>query len=191
VGCDVVAVDKDPVRLDALRLRLPAVTARQGDALEALRELPGAWDIVMAASFLHHVPDYLGLTTKAVDALRPGGVFVSFQDPLLHASLGRTARVYSRAAYLTWRLSEGDLRRGASRYLRRRRHGHSDELPEDLEEFHAQRGGVDHRELLRLFRSRGVPARLVVYFSTQAAPFHRLGAGLGLQNTFALIAGPT
>ena len=62
--------------------------------------------------------------------------------------------------------------------------------PEDLEEFHAQRGGVDQHALVRLLRARGAPARLVLYFSTQSAAFQRVGAGLGFENTFALIGGP-
>jgi 2-polyprenyl-6-hydroxyphenyl methylase / 3-demethylubiquinone-9 3-methyltransferase len=189
-GCDVVAVDVDHARLESLRRRLPAVEVRETDAVAVLRKSGEAWDIVMAVSFLHHVRDYRGLTEAALDTLNPGGVFLSFQDPLLHTSLGNGARAFSRVAYLAWRLSDGDLRGGAARYLRRRRHGYSEMLAEDLEEFHAQRGGVDHRMLLELFRSRGMPARLVVYFSTQSSAFQRMGAALGLQNTFALIGGP-
>ncbi len=109
---------------------------------------------------------------------------------MLHASLGRSTRLYARAAYLAWRLGQGDVRRGARRYLRRRFRGYSPALAEDAEEFHAMRGGVDHRRLLGLFAARGVPVRLVLYFSTQSAPFQRVGSALGLQNTFALIGGP-
>jgi SAM-dependent methyltransferase len=193
-GAHVTAVDEDGGRLDVLRGRAAAHAAslesREGDALALLDVSAQTYDVVAAVSFLHHVPDYIRLVEAALDALRPGGVFFSFQDPLLHASLGRPTRLYARAAYLAWRLGQGDVRRGARRYLRRRVHGYSPALPEDAEEFHALRGGVDHRRLLRLFAARDVPVRLVLYFSTQSGPFQRVGSALGLQNTFALIGGP-
>jgi SAM-dependent methyltransferase len=193
-GADVVAVDDDPERIAALRERTASfearLDAREADARDVVAASRAGFDAVVATSFLHHVPDYLSLVDAALDALRPGGVLLTFQDPLLHASLDRAARFFSRAAYLTWRLGGEDLRGGAARYLRRRRRGFSDELPEDAEEYHAQRGGVDHRALVRLLESRRVPVRLVLYFSTQIGPLHRLGRSLGLENTFAMIGGP-
>jgi SAM-dependent methyltransferase len=189
-----VAVDEDDTRLDVLRVRARSYPMRldvcTGDALKVLAASGHDYDVVAAVSFLHHVPDYSALVASALDALRPGGVFLSFQDPLLHASLGPLTRCYSRVAYLAWRAGQGDLRRGAARYLRRRTRGYSATLPEDAEEFHAQRSGVDHRLLLQTFTARGADVRLILYFSTQSASFQRFGAALGLHNTFALIGGP-
>lgn len=189
-GADVVAVDDDGARLETLRRRLPSVAVLEADALSTVRASPHEYDIVAAVSFLHHVPDYLALVDAALDALTTGGIFLSFQDPLAYASLGRPTRIFSRVAYIAWRIGRGELRGGAARYIRRRRSGYSSVLPEDLDEFHAQRGGVDHRAILRLLESRGVPVRLVLYFSTQSGAFHRVGTMLGLENTFAVIGGP-
>jgi ubiquinone/menaquinone biosynthesis C-methylase UbiE len=193
-GAEVVAIDDDATRLEVLVERAASyprsLEVRYGDATAMLAESANEFDLVAAVSILHHVPDYEALLEEALAALRPGGVFFSFQDPLLYASLGSLSHWYARSAYLAWRTSQGDLRNGAARYLRRRRSGFSMQLPEDAEEFHAQRGGVDQQALLRVLERHGVPVRLVVYFSTQAPTFHRLGSALGLENTFALIGGP-
>jgi SAM-dependent methyltransferase len=193
-GAEVVAIDVDASRLGVLNERASlygtSLEVRTADATAVLAESAQEFDLVAAVSFLHHVPNYEALVEAALAALRPGGVFFSFQDPMLHGSLGWFTRRYARSAYLAWRASQGDLQNGAARYLRRRMRGFSTSLPEDLEEFHAQRGGVDPRVLLRTFERRGVPARLVLYFSTQTPALHRFGSALGLENTFALIGGP-
>jgi SAM-dependent methyltransferase len=194
LGADVVAVDEDAGRLAALQERAAGfpngLEIHESSAAAVLASSTREYDVVTAVSFLHHVRDVEGIVASAVDALRPGGVFLSFQDPLLHDTTGALSRSFGRAAYLVWRLGAGDLTGGTRRYHRRRRHGLSDVLSEDLEEFHAQRGGVDHRALVSLFRGRGASARLVLYFSTQSSVLQRVGAGLGLENTFALIGGP-
>jgi 2-polyprenyl-6-hydroxyphenyl methylase / 3-demethylubiquinone-9 3-methyltransferase len=193
-GAHVTAVDADGARLEVLRERAAAHRAsldtQAGDALGLLERSAGQYDLVAAVSFIHHVEDYAALVEAALGALRPGGVFFSFQDPLLHASLGRPTRAFARVAYLAWRVGQGDRWAGGRRYVRRRLRGYSPALTEDSEEFHAMRGGVDQRRLLRTFAARGIPVRLVLYFSTQGRTFQRIGASLGLENTFALIGGP-
>lgn len=193
-GARVVAVDEDGARLELLRRRAAAyaeqLEAREGDAVTAPEAEPAAYDVVSAVSFLHHVRDYESLVAASLRSLRAGGVFFSFQDPMLYASLGTGTRTFARVAYLLWRLRTGDLAGGARRYARRRLSGFRDDLAADAEEYHAQRGGVDHVALARLLSARQVPVRLILYFSTQDATFQRVGSALGLTNTFALIAGP-
>ena len=194
-GAHVTAVDEDGARLDVLRRRAVAHAAglesREGDALELLDAGP-AYDVVAAVSFLHHVPDYTPLVEAALDALRPGGVFFSFQDPFA-ARLARPVDAPSTRAprISTWRLGQGDVRarcaalppRGASAATPRR----SRRTPRSSTRC---AGASITAGCSRLFAARGVPVRLVLYFSTQSAPFQRVGSALGLQNTFALIGGP-
>src|SRR5581483_234719 len=53
-GAEVVAVDEDGARLEALRRRLPDVEVREADACATARSSPHEYDVVAAVSFLHH-----------------------------------------------------------------------------------------------------------------------------------------
>ncbi len=192
LGARVTAVDVSAAQLEALRKRCEAFGERlevrcrtSTDVLESETE---PYDVIVANSFIHHVPDYLGMIERALPLLAPGGQFFSFQDPMRYDLLSPFTRRFSTFAYLFWRVRKGDLREGAKRRLRRRRGIFLDDCPQDFEEYHATRNGVDHQAILDLLTRQGFRSRVVMYFSTQSPTFQRLGSRLRLRNTFAILA---
>ena len=110
---------------DALRERCRAfgdrLQVRCEDIEHTLTAQLDIYDIIVTNSFLHHVPDYLGMIQQAIRRLSPRGQFFSFQDPLRYDSLSSFARTFSTFAYLPWRISKGDVAGGLKRRLRRSR----------------------------------------------------------------------
>lgn len=190
-GARVTAVDNSESQLAVLR----AATAAYGDrvrihvvdAEEILRSADEHYDALVAVSFLHHVPDYLALLELALARLRPCARVLTFQDPLLHASLGRAERIFAAVAYDLWRLRQGDVGGGVTRRLRRRRGVWRDDCPQDVIEYHATRGGVDQDAVVRLLERRGFAVSVDRYFSTQLRSGQLAGSALGFVNTFSVI----
>lgn len=145
-------------------------------------------DLVVCLSVLHHIPDYLAAVGAMVGRVRPGGGFVSFQDPIWYPRQGRLTRGLDRAAYLAWRLPRGDLGRGLATTLRQAR-GRIDETnPSDMVEYHVMRDGVDEAALVDLLRSAFADVRLIGYWSSQGVLPQAIGALAGRPNTFGLVA---
>jgi SAM-dependent methyltransferase len=192
LGARVTAVDISSSQLSALQSRC----GRFGHRLETRCEDIGAalkaehdrYDIVVANSFLHHVPDYLGLVADATTLLDPGGQFLSFQDPLRYDSVGKPTRIFSELAYLSWRVLKGDLVGGLKRRLRRRRGVYLEDSIYDNAEYHVTRNGVDQDAICGLLEEAGFDSDIVRYFSTQNRFFQRVGTALGVRNTFAVVA---
>ncbi len=148
----------------------------------------GPVDIVVCLSVLHHIPDYLSAVRYYVEQIAPGGAFVSFQDPLWYARRSRLSRLVERVAYLMWRLTQGEFRRGLATVGRRLR-GELDEMKiSDMVEYHVVRAGVDEVALQELLRAHFAAVRLVTYWSTQADWIQALGSRFGPPTTFGLIA---
>lgn len=191
-GAAVTAVDLSHSQLAALEARCQAFAPRlQTHCAEVdafLGSAAGPWDIVVATSFLHHVPDYLALVARLTPLLAPGGQLFTFQDPLRYDSLTPFTRTFSTATYGVWRLAQGDVARGIGRRLRRARGVYLDDSVHDNSEFHVTRGGVDQEALVAHLTQSGFEVDLVPYFSTQAPAFQWLGDRIGLENTFALLA---
>jgi len=192
LGAQVTAVDVSQSQLAALSTRCEAFGDRLqihcGSIEEVIRSAPGPYDIIVANSFLHHLPDYLGLLREIMPLLSPHGQIFSFQDPLSYASLGTFTRAYKDAAYLSWRLSTGDVIGGLLRRLRRSREGFLEDCMEDNAEYHATRGGMDQDAILELLEGEGFDCQIKRYFSTQSTPFQKLGETWKLENTFGVIA---
>jgi len=145
-------------------------------------------DVVVCVSILHHIPDYLSAVRSHIEQIAPGGAFVSFQDPLWYARRSRMSRLVERAAYLMWRLPQGEFWRGVASVGRRLR-GELDETKiSDMVEYHVVRDGVDQVALQELLRPHFAAVRLVTYWSTQADWTQALGNRFGLSTTFGLIA---
>lgn len=192
LGARVTAVDASKRQLAILRERCKEfdnrLETRCGEAADILSSEPGAYDIIVANSFLHHVPDYLALIRSAALALAPGGQFFSFQDPLRYDTMGAFGRNFSKIAYLSWRIFGGDLVGGAVRRLRRARGIYRDDCPADNVEYHVVRNGVDQDAIETLLGGLGFECRIIRYFSTQNPLFQRLGETLGVKNTFSVVA---
>lgn len=192
LGARVTAVDISSSQLQALQSRC----ARYGERLEVrcedvadtLKDLPAHYDIIVANSFLHHIPDYVGMIKEAIPLLTPWGQFFSFQDPLRYDSVGTPTRIFSTLAYFSWRIFQGDVWAGAARRLRRRRGIYLEDSVYDNAEYHVTRNGVDQDAICRLFEERGFECRIIRYFSTQSPLFQPIGSALGLKTTFAVIA---
>lgn len=191
LGAKVVAIDISQGQLDRLKTRCAgfqdSLEIRCQDINEALRDERDSYDIVVANSLLHHIPDYLSLIQAALGRLNPKGQFFSFQDPLRYSSLGRFRRMFSNGSYYVWRFGKGDVLAGIQRRLRRQRGVFTDSV-HDNTEYHVVRDGVDQDQIAKLCRSMGFECEIHKYFSTQSRLMQPLGAALNLANTFAVIA---
>ena len=146
------------------------------------------FDLVVAISVLHHIPDYLAAVARYADVTEAGGSFISWQDPSWYPRQSRRTLLASRAAYLAWRLGQGNLSRGLSTRIRRLR-GILDEMQvSDMSEYHVVRRGVDEDALASLLRQRYAETITTTYWSTQAGPLQTIGRHLRLGGTFALLA---
>ena len=195
LGARVTAVDVSAEQLAALRAHVgengAPLELRVGDVADVVDEYASTgvtFDVVMANSFLHHVPDYLGLVRAAAALLPSRGQFLSFQDPLRFDSLPRPTRLLADCFYVTWRLRQRDVLGGIARRLRRRRGLYLPDSVEDNAEYHTVRGGVDQDALLALLAELGFAASLVRYFATPSVVWQPVGEALHLENTFAILA---
>jgi SAM-dependent methyltransferase len=147
------------------------------------------FSVVVCASVLHHIPDYLAFVEQVVERrLEAGGAFVSVQDPLRYDTMSSFAHRFDRMAYLLWRLGRPNRLSGLVS-LRNRLTGRLDpSRPGDMVEYHVVRNGVDERALSSAVAGSFEEARLIPYWSNQSRVAHRLGRRLKLSNHFALVA---
>jgi SAM-dependent methyltransferase len=192
LGARVVAVDISNSQLAALKAKCEPfrdlLEVRCEDISVILKEKSQKYDIIVANSFLHHVPDYIGMIREAVTVLGPYGQFFSFQDPLRYDTIRRIAATFSKLAYFSWRILKGDVIGGLKRRVRRARGIYLEGSVADNAEYHAIRNGVDQDAICRLFREEDFDCNIVSYFSTQSRLFQAIGNIIGVKNTFALIA---
>jgi SAM-dependent methyltransferase len=156
-----------------------------GDA----RVVDGRFSVVVCASVLHHMPDYLSFVKAVTDRhLSTGGGFVSVQDPLRYDTMSSIAHKFDRGAYLIWRLGRGRRWSGLIS-LKNRLTGRLDpSRPGDMVEYHVVRNGVDEDALWETLKISFRELRLLPYWSNQSRLAQRLGRRLGLVNQFALVA---
>jgi hypothetical protein len=147
------------------------------------------FSLILCASVLHHIPDYVQTIETAVARhLEPGGAFVSLQDPLWYPSLDRLTHAMNNLAYLSWRLGQGNLLRGFNTRVRRLRRVYDDTNPSDMVEYHVVRSGVEHRRIYNWLSSQFESVSILPYWSTQSPLWQRLGDRLNHKNTFAVVA---
>ena len=145
--------------------------------------------IILYASVLHHIPDYLSAIANACDRhLLPGGTALSLQDPLWYPSLARGVQAASEGMYLTWRVTRGDFLRGLATRARRARNDLREDQPGDMVEYHVVRNGVDQEAVRTLLEPRFEKVTVTSYWSTQASLWQSVGERLDLRNTFAVQA---
>lgn len=190
-GCDVTATEMSGPSVERLsRLygrneRFRAVFDGDGSLGPVAGE---RFSLVLYGSVLHHIPDYLAAIESSVSLLAPGGGLVSVQDPLWYPRMRPAVHRLSEAAFLAWRVSRGNLRRGAASRVRRWRGTLDERLTSDTVEFHVVRQGVDEEAVRDLLRARFATVTIIPYWSTFTVSGQRLGERVGLANTFAAVA---
>lgn len=192
MGAQVTAVDISKDQLEILRtkckefeMRLEIRCENIGESLKMRDRL---YDIIVAHSFLHHIPDYLGMINNLIPLVTEHGQFFSFQDPLRYNSLPRWVKLFSDVSYGSWRLTRGDVWEGLKRHIRRKCGVYLDNSIHDNTEYHVMREGVDQDAIANLFREHKFKCEVVRYFSTQSGAFQAMGDAIGVTNTFAIIA---
>lgn len=192
LGAHVTAVDISADQLTGLRSKClkyqDRLIVRCEDITETLKRQTEKYDIIVANSFLHHIPDYLGMLQGLLPLMASNGQFFSFQDPLLYRTQPRTGRLFEKVAYATWRIGKGDVWNGLRRRMRRARGVYSPDSAYDNAEYHVVRSGVDQEAIAALFEKAGYSCRIVRYFSTQSRLFQSIGRMAGFENTFAIVA---
>jgi len=167
----------------------PSVTiVYDEDGEEAFRR-QRSFDVVLFISVLHHIPDYLGVVGRmTVQLVRPGGAVVAYQDPLWYPRQSRASRALSQACYFTWRMTQGDLRRGFGTRVRRLRGQLDEGNAYDMFEYHVVRQGVDDQGLRTLLVTAFDAVEIDAYWSTQSPALQVLGADRFPPNTFGIVA---
>ena len=147
------------------------------------------FDLILFISVIHHIPDYIGAVSALCDkVLRPGGIVLTFQDPLWYPRQSRLSTSLTWGSYFVWRAGQGDLRRGLRTRWRRFRRIYDESEPSDMVEYHVVRQGVDESALLDLFRARFTDVELDTYFSTSMPALQAVGAKHFPHNTFGILA---
>ena len=191
LGAEVTAVDISDQQLRQLQKHCESFGNRLQIRCEDVGVVLGEglrYDVVVANSFLHHVPDYLSLIRRAADCLAEGGVLLTFQDPVWKPAMSRRDAIISALAYDLWRLTRPDVLGGIWRRLRRLAGFYSEHSVHDMTEFHAIREGVDQAAIRNLLEQQGFTCEVIEYCSCHGSAFQRLGDRLGVRNTFALLA---
>ena len=150
--------------------------------------LDETFDLVVAASVLHHIPDYLAAIRSWTGVTAPGGTFFSVADPLLYSEVGAWTHRLQWGAHYAWRLGRPGQVTAARNLLRRKRHGASEEHSSDMVEYHVLRDGVDHVALAAQLQGSFTDVDTWRYWSTPSPMLQALGERAGLLTSFAVTA---
>jgi hypothetical protein len=190
-GAEVVITEASSQSATQLQTRLrynPRAKVLFDPAESVLDSLSLRADLVAYISVLHHIPDYLAAVDGAIRMIEPGGAFVSYQDPLYYPRRSAWNLRADRAAYLCWRIAQGNPRRGMATQLRRWRRIHDPSEPSDMVEYHVVRNGVDEQALLARLSPAFEAVQVIDYWSTPSGVMQSLGRRFGATNTFAVVA---
>lgn len=147
------------------------------------------YSVILFASVLHHIPDYLAALRLAITGhLLPGGTVITIQDPLWYPGQCRLDRVTERAIFLLWRVTQGNLGRGLRTQLRRIRGVYDTSNPADMVEYHVVRQGVNQDEIVAALQPHFETVRLRRYWTTPIGVLQRIGERAGLVNQFMITA---
>lgn len=191
LGANVVAVDISERQLEQLQVKcagLPGQLELRCEDLYSVMEEDRYYDIIVANSLLHHIPDYIDLVRRASGRLSEKGVFFCFQDPMWKSSISRRDAFLSWLAYTAWRFGQGDLLGGIWRRFRRMFGFYSAESLHDNTEYHAVREGVNQNAICETLAAEGFECELFEYCSFHSDAWQPLGERLGVKNTFGLLA---
>lgn len=190
-GATVTVTEMSRASADLLRGRFahnPAarVVFDETGELNDLRD--EQFDIVLCASVLHHIPDYLGAIKSWMPLTAPGGAFLSFQDPLWYPRRTRASMAFDRGAYYAWRLGRGDFVEGLRSFVRRSRDAYDESNPRDMVEYHVMRDGCDEQAIAELLGEYFERVAVLPYWSTQSRALQRVGERVKARSTFAVRA---
>jgi SAM-dependent methyltransferase len=147
-----------------------------------------SFDAVVCVSVLHHIPDYLAAVRNYVEMIRPGGSFVSWQDPILYARVPPAQLRAAKASYYLWRATTGEWSQGLKTASRRIRGVLDEANTADMVEYHVIRDGVDERALQEYLASCFDDVNVETYWSTQALLLQSWGDRRGYKSTFGVVA---
>ncbi len=191
-GCEVTATEMSKAaiaHLLALYGNNPRFRAvfDQDASLTALGE--DRYSLILYASVLHHIPDYCAAIDLTIRSrLSRGGSFVSLQDPLRYATMPKGVHTLSEAAFLSWRVGQGNLLRGVRSRLRHARDAYEDDNPSDVVEYHVVRDGVDEQAIARVLSPHFASVTMIPYWSTFAKSWQLIGDRFSIANTFSIRA---
>ena len=190
LGCKVTAVEMSRPSLRHLSTKFATNSNLQCvlDSDGTLSEIQSEYSMVLAAAVLHHIPDYNAFLLRVCNRIVPGGCLLTFQDPLWYPRVSRIARGSGRAAYLLWRLGQGELSKGLKTLVRRLSRRLDEDNPSDMVEYHVVRNGVDEEEILHLLTPMFRTVHIFRYWSSQSRLAQILGERIGFENTFGVYA---
>lgn len=146
------------------------------------------WDLAVMTSVLHHVPDYLGFLDRLCRLLAAGGGIFTAQDPLYYPRMSAIVHRADRAAFLSWRVLQGNYVQGIKTQLRRLRGVYDDNEPGDVLEYHIVREGLNEEAIKSLLSPRFESFEMFRYWSSQAPLWQWLGERAGFETTFGIEA---
>lgn len=190
LGCEVTAVEMSRPALIELTRRfetnpnLTTVLDSTGD----LSSVDSGYSMVLAVSVLHHIPDYVSFLDAVSNRVTPGGSLLVLQDPLWYPRVPPVQHRSERAAYLTWRLGQGNIGTGVASLSRRLRKAYDPEKPGDTVEYHVVRRGVDEDAVSATLGAHFEDVEIDRYWSTPMPLAQRVGERLGWENTFGVYA---
>ena len=180
-----------PTAVEKLQERYRRNTSFVG-VLDPAGDLSGVTDdfsIILYASVLHHIPDYIAALENSLQHLAPGGALLTFQDPLWYSSMRRGVHFLQVAAYLAWRATQRRNYISGIRFRLRHAMGRLDPSnPSDMVEYHVVRDGVNQQQISDTLAPRFESFTVVPYWSTVSRPAQALGERLGLESDFAIVA---
>ncbi len=192
-GVRLTAVDCSAEMLARMERRAAAdhlsVRTFQSDAVEFFgRQNHESFDVICFTSMLHHIPDYIALLKSALPSVKQRGCILTFQDPLRYDRVKLGHHLAQELAYLAWRLRQRDALTGIRARLRRRRGEYLPTEPNDFEEYHVVRNGVDSDLIVDALRPHFNLVQRSIYWSTQDSIMQRLGEWFRLESLFGVLA---
>lgn len=189
-GAHVVVTETSRASADLLRSTFPAdkVTVIHDETGEGILADTRQWDLAVMTAVIHHIPDYLTFLDGLIKRLAPQGMLFTVADPLFYPRMSAVTHRLDRAAYLSWRLVQGDYARGLSTRLRRLRGVYDETQPSDLVEYHVVRDGVDEEAIRALCEARFESVEIFSYWASQAPVWQRIGDRTRLVTDFGVEA---
>lgn len=182
----VTAVDLSKEMLAVLEKKLTAsgtrnVTMIHMEGETFLSSNPGPYDLVMTSAFLHHLFDFKGLLTLALDNLKPGGLLYIAYEPLKQG-------ITSRVRFALHRVVRWCDMHYFERSMKRAGLPVDDEHEQSLADYQSTLGGIDPTEIASFLKGKGEVLKLD-RFATRASGFLACISDrvIGSQNTFSII----